>query len=69
MIQVTDKVKKEKYFVFSVPTAYIYEIQAKTEKEAREILVEHGGIEIHGDQCEMLAEDYQNAELEQTYEM
>ena len=69
MIQVTDKVKKEKYFVFSVPTAYIYEIQAKTEKEAREILVEHGGIEIHGDQCEMLAEDYENAELEQTYEM
>ncbi len=69
MIQVTDKVKKEKYFVFSVPTAYIYEIQAKTEKEAREILVEHGGIEIHGDQCEMLAEDYQNAELEETYEM
>lgn len=69
MIQVTDKAKKEKYFVFSVPTAYIYEIQAKTEQEAREILVEHGGIEIHGDQCEMLAEDYQNAELEQTYEM
>jgi hypothetical protein len=69
MIQITDKVKKEKYFVFSVPTAYIYEIQAETEKEAREILVEHGGIDIHGDQCEMLAEDYQNAELEQTYEM
>lgn len=69
MIQVTDKAKKEKYFVFSVPTAYVYEIQAETEKEAREILEEHGGIEIHGDQCEMLAEDYQNAELEQTYEM
>ena len=69
MIKITDKAKKEKYFVFSVPTAYIYEIQAETEKEAREILLEHGGIEIHGDQCEMLAEDYQNAELEQTYEM
>ncbi|MDO7612919.1 MAG: hypothetical protein MUQ75_01695 [Crocinitomicaceae bacterium] len=61
--------QKDKYFVFSVPTAYIYEIQAESEKEAREILVEHGGIEIYGDQCEMLAEDYQNAELEQTYEM
>ena len=69
MIQVTDKVKKEKYFVFSVPTAYIYEIQAETEKEAREILVEHGGIEIHGDQCDMTSEDYENAELEETYEM
>ena len=64
MIEVTSKAKKEKYFVFSVPTAYIYEIQAKTEKEAREILVEHGGIEIHGDQCEMTSEDYENAELE-----
>jgi hypothetical protein len=63
------KKKKDKYFVFSVPTAYIYEIQAETEKEAREILVEHGGIEIHGDQCEMIAEDYQNADLETTYEM
>lgn len=69
MSKITDKVKKEKYFVFSVPTAYIYEIQAETEKEAREILVEHGGIEIHGDQCEMTSEDYENAELEQTYKM
>jgi len=63
------KKKKDKYFVFSVPTAYVYEIQAETEKEAREILVEHGGIDIHGDQCEMLSEDYENADLEQTYEM
>ena len=69
MIEVTSKAKKEKYFVFSVPTAYIYEIQAKTEKEAREILVEHGGIEVYGEQCEMLGEDYENAELEETYEM
>ena len=61
--------KKDKYFVFSVPTAFIYEIQAETEEEAREILVEHGGIDIHGDQCEMLSEDYENADLEQTYEM
>ena len=55
--------------MFSVPTAYVYEIQAETEKEAREILVEHGGIEIYGEQCEMLAEDYENAELNETYEM
>lgn len=61
--------KKDKYFVFSVPTAYIYEIQADTEKEAREILVEEGGINIFGDLCEMTSEDYENAELEQTYEM
>ena len=61
--------KKDKYFVFSIPTAYIYEIQADTEKEAREILVEEGGIGIFGDLCEMTSEDYENAELEQTYEM
>ena len=54
MIKITDKAKKENYFVFSVPTAYIYEIQAETEKEASELLVEHGGIEIYGEQCEML---------------
>jgi hypothetical protein len=69
MSKITKKAKKEKYFVFSVPTAYVYEIQAETEKEAREILEEHGGIEIYGEQCEMLAEDYENAELEDTYEM
>ena len=69
MSKITNKAKKEKYFVFSVPTAYVYEIQAKTEKEAREILEEHGGIEIHGEQCDMTKEDYENAELEQTYKM
>jgi len=61
--------QKDKYFVFSVPTAYIYEIQAKTEKEAREILVEEGGLSIFGEQCTMTSEDYAQADLEQTYEM
>ena len=69
MSKITNKAKKEKYFVFSVPTAYVYEIQAETEKEAREILEEHGGIEIHGEQCDMTKEDYEDADLEQTYEM
>ena len=31
------KNKKDKYFVFSVPTAFIYEIQAETEEESRNI--------------------------------
>jgi hypothetical protein len=61
--------KKDKYFVFSVPTAFIYEIQAKTEEEAREILVEEGGLSIFGEQCTMTSEDYVQADLEQTYEM
>ncbi|MDB4348402.1 hypothetical protein OAA62_00655 [bacterium] len=61
--------KKDKYFVFSVPTAFVYEIQAKTEEEAREILVEEGGLSIFGEQCTMTSEDYAQADLEQTYEM
>ena len=46
------KKKKDKYFVFSVPTAFVYEIQAETEEEAREILVEEGGLSIFGEQCD-----------------
>ena len=54
--------KKDKYFVFSVPTAFVYEIQAETEQEAREILVEEGGLSIFGEQCEMTSEDYAQAD-------
>jgi hypothetical protein len=61
--------KKDKYFVFSVPTAFVYEIQAETEAEAREILVEEGGLSIFGEQCDMTSEDYAQADLEQVYEM
>ena len=64
-----EKDKKDKYFVFSVPTAFIYEIQAETEEEAREILVEEGGLSIFGEQCDMTSEDYAQADLEQVYEM
>ena len=63
------KKKKDKYFVFSVPTAFIYEIQAETEEEAREILVEEGGLSIFGEQCDITSEDYSQADLEQVYEM
>jgi hypothetical protein len=69
MNKITDQSKKEKYFVFSVPTAFVYEIQAETEEEAREILVEEGGLSIFGEQCEMTSQDYAQADLEQTYEM
>jgi hypothetical protein len=61
--------KKDKYFVFSVPATMVYEIQAETEEEAREILMEEGGINILGDLCDMTSEDYAQADLEQTYEM
>ena len=61
--------KKDKYFVFSVPATMVYEIKAETEEEAREILMEEGGINILGDLCDMTSEDYAQADLEQTYEM
>lgn len=63
------KKKKDKYFVFSIPATLIYEIQADTEQEAREILEEEGGINIFGDLCEMTSQDYAQADLEQVYEM
>lgn len=63
------KNKKDKYFVFSVPATMVYEIQAETEEEAREILIEEGGINILGDLCNMTSEDYTQADLEQVYEM
>lgn len=63
------KKKKDKYFVFSVPATLVYEVQAETEEEAREILVEEGGINIFGELCDMTTEEYAQADLEQVYEM
>ena len=53
---------KEKTFEFSVPCSYHYKIKAKTEKEARKILVEEGGIDIQGNLC-LEEDDYKKAEL------
>ena len=53
---------KEKTFEFSVPCSYHYEIKAKTEEEARKILVEEGGINIQGSLC-LEEDDYKKAEL------
>tara|TARA_R100001530_G_scaffold125525_1_gene94071 strand:- start:78 stop:248 length:171 start_codon:yes stop_codon:yes gene_type:complete len=53
---------KEKTFEFSVPCSYHYEIKAKTEKEARKILVKDGGINIQGSLC-LEEQDYKKAEI------
>ena len=53
---------KEKTFEFSVPCFCHYKIKAKTEKEARKILVEKGGIDIQGNLC-LEEDDYKKAEL------
>ena len=57
---------KEKTFEFSVPCSYRYEIKAKTEKEAKKILVEEGGINIQGSLC-LEEDDYKKAELLWSY--
>ena len=51
--------------IFSVPATYIYEVEAKSEDEARAILEEEGGTTIDGNLCEMTHKDYLNAELEE----
>ena len=38
-------------FEFEVPCTYHYVIKARSEKEARKILVEKGGIDIQGRLC------------------
>ena len=40
-----------KTFEFDVPCTYHYVIKARSEKEARKILVEKGGIDIQGYLC------------------
>ena len=55
-------------YVFSVPVSYSYTIDADTEEEARELLVEGGGIDFFGELGEITHKDYLNATLEETWE-
>ena len=50
-------------------SCYVYTIEAKTEKEAREILVKDGGIHISGELCGCEKQDYIDAELEEVVEL
>ena len=51
-----------KTYQFDVPCFYYYEINAKSEEQARKILIEKGGIDIEGD---LLLEqgDYEQAKV------
>ena len=57
-----------KTYIFSVPATYVYEVDADSEEEARELLEEEGGMDILGELCDMTRKDYQNATLEQILE-
>ena len=56
-------------YTFTVPCCYSYTIEAKSEKEARKILVKDGGIHISGELCGCETQDYIDAELEEVVEL
>ena len=43
-----------KTYTFLVPCSFEYEIEAKTEEQARKILAEQGGIDIQGERAFIL---------------
>ena len=56
------------HFIYPSKDTYVYEVDADTEEEARQLLEEEGGIEILGELCDMTSKDYRNATLEETWE-
>ena len=52
-----------KTFTFSVSASFIYNIEAKTEEEARKLLVQEGGLSILADYTLVDTHDYKRAEL------
>ena len=52
-----------KTFRFSVSASFIYNIEAKTEEEARKLLVKEGGLSILADDTLVDTHDYEIAEL------
>ena len=52
-----------KTFTFSVSASFIYNIEAKTEEEARKLLVQEGGLSILADDTLVDVHDYKRAEL------
>ena len=52
-----------KTFTFNVPASLIYKIEAKTEEEARKLLVQEGGLSILADDTLVDKSDYEMAEL------
>ena len=57
---------KKNSYIFSVPATMVYQIDADTEEEAREILEERGGADIRGN-LDISSKDYRNATLEETW--
>ena len=58
-----EKGNNMKTFTFNVPASLIYKIEAKTEEEARKLLVKEGGLSILADDTLVDTHDYEKAEL------
>ena len=58
---------KQHTYIFSVTATYVYEIDADTEEEARQLLRDKGGTEILGNLLEISDKDYRDAYLEETW--
>jgi hypothetical protein len=56
------KEKRTEHYEFEVPCSYYYCIEAESEKQARKILIEKGGIDIDGELC-IEEKNYRNAIL------
>jgi len=52
-----------KTYRFEVPCFYAYNIKAKSEKQARKILIKEGGLGIDGELCDLDESDYRNAQM------
>tara|TARA_R110000851_G_scaffold312787_1_gene474150 strand:- start:49 stop:249 length:201 start_codon:yes stop_codon:yes gene_type:complete len=52
----------KKKYQFDVPCVYYYEIDADTEKQARKILLDKGGLDIEGN-LYLNKDNYKRAEL------
>ena len=52
-----------KTFTFSVQASLMYDIEAKTEEEARKLLVKEGGLSILAEDTLVDTHDYEKAEL------
>ena len=57
-----------KKYIFDVPCYYVYEVEAETEKQAKEILIKDGGLELIGN-LSLDKENYKKATLNEVREI
>lgn len=53
--------KQNKLFIYNIPATFQYEVYAKNEKKAKQILIEQAGYEITGEPI-FFEDDFRKAE-------